>query len=318
MSPRRLALPVTVSVVLLGGLTAVQDVTFRQKVEGHLTDTASAALAKADIDGAKVRFKGRDGSVTAPSSATARKAGTLVKGVTGVRDVHAYGPDGDVDLDHAAAGGTKAAGSGGGSATASGSGSGSASASPSADASASAGASTSGDAGASGDASASERASEAASKAAAGGDSGSTKGDGTTSGSSTSGSEQSASDEVTDAERATVKRELAAIPRITFNSDSDTLSTSGKRATEKVAEVLKAHANVDVKIEGFTDSAGSASHGLALSERRAKRVLAELVELGIDADRLSAKGYGETRPLVVEHTAADRARNRRVAFVITN
>jgi outer membrane protein OmpA-like peptidoglycan-associated protein len=72
-----------------------------------------------------------------------------------------------------------------------------------------------------------------------------------------------------------------------------------------------------VRVEGHTDDRGAARHNLDLSRRRAESVRAHLVERhGIDASRLSAEGYGESRPLARGKSAKARAKNRRVELVI--
>lgn len=299
----RIAVPAAVGVVLLGGTTAVQDTAFRSKIEDKLTDSSHSALAKAGVEDAKVTFAGRDGKVTASSADVAVKAGGVVEDVTGVRTVHAFGPHGEVSLDGATA---ARAGSDGHRASGA---SGDAGSGASASASASAGADGSG-------ASAS-----ASSDASSGSDSGSSSG----SGSGEAGSDGSAGAEAssgtsgdtgtaTTEERKAAQDKLAHVGRITFRSDSDTPSSAGLKVVRAAAAVLKEYPDVAVRVEGFTDSAGSAAHGLALSERRAKRVAYELEKLGIDADRLSWKGYGESHPI----PGASDAENRRVEFVVTD
>lgn len=308
----RIAVPAAVGVVLLGGTTAVQDTAFRSKIEDKLTDSSHSALAKAGVEDAKVTFAGRDGKVTASSTDAAVKAGGVVEDVTGVRTVHAFGPHGEVSLDGATA---ARAGSDGHRA---GGASGDAGSGASASASASAGADGSDGSGGSGGSGASASAS---SDASSGSDSGSSSG----SGSGEAGSDGSAGAEAssgtsgetgtaTTEERKAAQGKLAHVGRITFQSDSDTPSSAGLKVVRAAAAVLKEYPDVAVRVEGFTDSAGSAAHGLALSERRAKRVAYELEKLGIDADRLSWKGYGESHPI----PGASDAENRRVEFVVTD
>lgn len=117
-------------------------------------------------------------------------------------------------------------------------------------------------------------------------------------------------------ERAKAQEDLVEIPDITFVTDSARLTKDGRRVVRDAAEVLGEHPDVEVRIEGHTDSRGTEEHNLRLSERRADEVLDRLVELGIDRDRLTAKGFGEEDPVVVPKTFADLEKNRRVEFIV--
>ena len=69
-------------------------------------------------------------------------------------------------------------------------------------------------------------------------------------------------------------------------------------------------------VEGHTDSQGSASSNQDLSQRRAEAVRDYLVSRGIAGDRLTAQGFGPSRPIADNGTAEGRANNRRVEIVI--
>jgi outer membrane protein OmpA-like peptidoglycan-associated protein len=124
--------------------------------------------------------------------------------------------------------------------------------------------------------------------------------------------------EPTREEREQAQEDLVEIPNITFVTDSARLTKDGRRVVREAAEVLEEHPEVEVRIEGHTDSVGTRSHNQGLSERRAEVVLDRLVELGVDRDRLTSKGYGESTPLVVPRTFADLEKNRRVEFNVVN
>lgn len=103
-------------------------------------------------------------------------------------------------------------------------------------------------------------------------------------------------------------------------NDSKILPASDGLLTD-IATVLKDTPRIKkVEIGGHASSEGSDSHNLELSDRRAKSVMKWLVDRGgVEAGRLSAKGYGETKPLVTpDETEADREKNRRVEFLITD
>lgn len=87
---------------------------------------------------------------------------------------------------------------------------------------------------------------------------------------------------------------------------------------DAVADVLKKYADLRVEIQGHTDTQGDDSFNLDLSQRRAEAVREYLIGKGVAADRLEAKGYGETDPLVQGDDEAAWSKNRRVEFVIIN
>lgn len=82
---------------------------------------------------------------------------------------------------------------------------------------------------------------------------------------------------------------------------------------ESVANAMKAHDDIDLVLEGHTDSVGADSYNQDLSERRAAAVKAKLSQdYGIPAERIRSVGYGESRPIASNDTAEGRQRNRRV------
>jgi OOP family OmpA-OmpF porin len=82
---------------------------------------------------------------------------------------------------------------------------------------------------------------------------------------------------------------------------------------DAIAAAMKAHEDIDLVLEGHTDSRGAEDYNLSLSDRRAKAVKAKLVsDYGIPAERVSAMGYGETQPVASNASDEGRARNRRV------
>jgi peptidoglycan-associated lipoprotein len=108
---------------------------------------------------------------------------------------------------------------------------------------------------------------------------------------------------------------------VTFAYNDANVSAEARPMLEHFARIAsKYYPTSTITIEGFADPAGSASYNLALSQRRANNVRAQLASLGLGNNPLRAIGYGETR-LVVPSAAKDDVgakSNRRVAFVIEN
>jgi outer membrane protein OmpA-like peptidoglycan-associated protein len=105
--------------------------------------------------------------------------------------------------------------------------------------------------------------------------------------------------------------------RINFATDSHEILPSSFGLMTEIADVLIRNAEItSLEIQGHTDNQGAAAHNMELSQQRADSVLRWLSEHGVSASRMTAQGYGMTRPLVPNITPANRARNRRVQFVI--
>lgn len=87
---------------------------------------------------------------------------------------------------------------------------------------------------------------------------------------------------------------------------------------ENVSEILKAYPRVKLTIGGYTENTGDAAANLKLSQERAQAVKEELVQFGVPAARLEARGYGGERPICpANDTDACRSKNRRIAVQIT-
>lgn len=105
---------------------------------------------------------------------------------------------------------------------------------------------------------------------------------------------------------------------IHFDYNQATLQPSSRPVIEEVVEMMKAHPELKLSIEGHTDSDGAADYNLALSEKRAAAVKAAIVEGGIDPARLNTIGYGEEKPIMPNHNPEAKAANRRVEFVLVH
>ena len=81
---------------------------------------------------------------------------------------------------------------------------------------------------------------------------------------------------------------------------------------------MKSNPSVMVKIEGHCDERGTIEYNLSLGEKRAKAAKDFLIDLGIDAGRISTISYGKERPVDPGHNEAAWAKNRRAAFTVTS
>jgi len=114
-----------------------------------------------------------------------------------------------------------------------------------------------------------------------------------------------------------VEQQLELPERIHFELGSHRLSPRSHGVLNQLAAYLEGSPDIrHLRIEGHTDDIGDDAANQALSERRAQSVRDYLVSQGIAAERLSAVGYGVTRPLVPNDSPANRATNRRVDLVI--
>jgi outer membrane protein OmpA-like peptidoglycan-associated protein len=111
--------------------------------------------------------------------------------------------------------------------------------------------------------------------------------------------------------------ELKLSDKILFETDSAKILGQSSALLEEVAEVLQKNPNIQqVEIQGHTDNSGGRDHNQKLSDSRASSVRDWLVKAGVQGSRLTAKGYGQDRPLAPNVTEANKAKNRRVQFII--
>ncbi len=106
------------------------------------------------------------------------------------------------------------------------------------------------------------------------------------------------------------------LKNIYFDFDKTTLKSESFTELNKVVDFLNQNGNVSIEISGHTDSKGSDTYNLNLSQGRSQAVVDYLISQGIDSSRLQAKGYGESKPIDTNDTEAGRANNRRVEFTV--
>ncbi len=107
--------------------------------------------------------------------------------------------------------------------------------------------------------------------------------------------------------------EVASEP-ILFASGQATIDPASDPVLVRLAEAINAAPGIDVEVVGHTDGEGAVEINQEISERRAQAVVDRLVELGVDLERLRARGAGESEPIADNATEEGRAQNRRIAF----
>jgi OmpA-OmpF porin, OOP family len=101
---------------------------------------------------------------------------------------------------------------------------------------------------------------------------------------------------------------------IHFDVNSSTVKAESMGTINEISKLLKDNPQLKLEIGGHTDSSGNSNKNLSLSQARSEAVKKMLVDQGIDASRLTAKGYGDTKPLASNDTPEGKAQNRRVEF----
>ena len=109
-----------------------------------------------------------------------------------------------------------------------------------------------------------------------------------------------------------VADQTITLENIQFEFNSARLTPRAEASLNTVVRSLRDQTNTQVEVAGHTDSQGNDSYNLRLSGQRAESVRRYLVQNGISASRITARGYGETQPVASNATEAGRAQNRRV------
>lgn len=105
---------------------------------------------------------------------------------------------------------------------------------------------------------------------------------------------------------------------LNFGFDKYKITDEMLPSLEEAAALLQANPNLDILVGGHTDSTGPTAYNQGLSERRANSVATWLEKNGIEGERITAKGYGETNPKYDNNTREGRKLNRRVEIDIEN
>ena len=111
---------------------------------------------------------------------------------------------------------------------------------------------------------------------------------------------------------------VVTIGDVLFDSGRAELKPGSARDMSKLADFFKANPQRTALVEGFTDSVGSESANQDLSNRRAAAVQAALADMGVERQRISARGYGKAHPVAGNDNASGRQMNRRVEIVLSD
>lgn len=118
--------------------------------------------------------------------------------------------------------------------------------------------------------------------------------------------------------RVEVRNDMIEITeKIQFEYNKAVILPSSFSLLDEIADTIKKNAQIKkISIEGHASSEGDANHNLKLSDERANSVRKYLVDKGVDAGRLTAKGFGAKNPIASNDTDEGKEKNRRVEFMI--
>ena len=112
------------------------------------------------------------------------------------------------------------------------------------------------------------------------------------------------------------QEKVCIVLKVEFDTGKADIKPKYHAEIGKVAEFMKQYPEAKGVIEGHTDNVGGHDYNMKLSERRAASVKDYLTKRGVDAGRISTRGFGETKPIADNKTAEGRAKNRRVEIKV--
>jgi outer membrane protein OmpA-like peptidoglycan-associated protein len=117
--------------------------------------------------------------------------------------------------------------------------------------------------------------------------------------------------------RDTARGLIVNMSDVLFDTAKSTLRPEAREKLSKIAGIVSGHPGLRLDVEGYTDSVGGDTYNQGLSEQRGGSVRDYLMQQGMPASSVTAKGFGETRPVATNDTAQGRQQNRRVELVIS-
>jgi len=110
--------------------------------------------------------------------------------------------------------------------------------------------------------------------------------------------------------------ETVRLNNIFFDFGKSTLRAESFPELNRIVSLMSLNPALEIEIAGHTDNTGADNFNLQISDERAKAVKAYIISKGISETRISAKGYGKTKPVAGNDTEAGKQLNRRVEFTI--
>lgn len=119
--------------------------------------------------------------------------------------------------------------------------------------------------------------------------------------------------------QAHIEEKIVIIQKVHFEFNSSVIRPISYPILDEVASVIQSNPSMrTVQVEGHTDDVGGDAYNQRLSESRARSVVNYLIKKGVDATRMTSRGFGESRPIADNATVEGRAKNRRTEFTIMN
>jgi len=116
--------------------------------------------------------------------------------------------------------------------------------------------------------------------------------------------------------RETARGLIVNMSDVLFDTAQYSLKPGAREKLAKISGIVLAHPGLRITVEGHTDSVGGDEYNMKLSENRANSVRSYLVSQGLNSESVTAHGFGKTRPVADNQTAAGRQQNRRVELVV--
>ena len=119
------------------------------------------------------------------------------------------------------------------------------------------------------------------------------------------------------ADKSRKPNKIFTFDNLTFETNSARITNESQTHVNDLIQIMQAYPSLNVRIEGHTDNTGNEATNKILSDDRAESVKAALVKAGIDAGRVTTKGFSEDKPVATNSTSTGRQENRRIDVAVT-